>query len=268
MSPPPLFFGFLDQYDELSLASNSESSPPLELEPVRQRRTRIPDKPNYYLNLWSIMKNCIGKELSKIPMPVRSSKKCWIFNFFLPKWSKTKLFPCCLAFPGELQRAAVDASASVWRPRVLRAPGQSRKVSELFRADVLRGGFHRLVLLHYGPPHREALQPLTGGNLWAGPDSRVRLPLALWTGLQKIYVHTWAVCLDQAGFCFQLWRNEWLNVFHPPQVSHHPPAAAHHAFSEKGWTLRQEITLASKFRGKYLSIMPLGKFSAVCIVVV
>ncbi|KAI3353385.1 hypothetical protein L3Q82_019920, partial [Scortum barcoo] len=42
------------------------------------------------------------------------------------------------------------------------------------------------------------------------------------------------------------------------QVSHHPPAAAHHAISEKGWTLRQEITLASKFRGKYLSIMPLG----------
>lgn len=43
------------------------------------------------------------------------------------------------------------------------------------------------------------------------------------------------------------------------QVSHHPPAAAHHAFSEKGWSLRQEITLASKFRGKYLSIMPLGE---------
>lgn len=43
------------------------------------------------------------------------------------------------------------------------------------------------------------------------------------------------------------------------QVSHHPPAAAHHAISEKGWTLRQEITLTSKFRGKYLSIMPLGE---------
>lgn len=36
----------------------------------RQRRTRVPDKPNYPLNLWSIMKNCIGKDLSKIPMPV------------------------------------------------------------------------------------------------------------------------------------------------------------------------------------------------------
>ena len=36
----------------------------------RPRRTRVPDKPNYPLNLWSIMKNCIGKDLSKIPMPV------------------------------------------------------------------------------------------------------------------------------------------------------------------------------------------------------
>lgn len=48
------------------------------------------------------------------------------------------------------------------------------------------------------------------------------------------------------------------------QVSHHPPAAAHHAISEKGWTLRQEITLASKFRGKYLSIMPLGGWICLC----
>ncbi|KGL83091.1 Oxysterol-binding protein 1, partial [Tinamus guttatus] len=40
-----------------------------DLLPKKRRRTRIPDKPNYSLNLWSIMKNCIGKELSKIPMP-------------------------------------------------------------------------------------------------------------------------------------------------------------------------------------------------------
>jgi len=43
------------------------------------------------------------------------------------------------------------------------------------------------------------------------------------------------------------------------QVSHHPPAAAHHVYSKRGWTLWQEITIASKFRGKYLSIMPLGR---------
>ena len=43
------------------------------------------------------------------------------------------------------------------------------------------------------------------------------------------------------------------------QVSHHPPSAAHYVFSKNGWSLWQEITISSKFRGKYLSIMPLGE---------
>ena len=36
----------------------------------RARRRTIPERPNQSLNLWSFMKNCIGKELTKIPMPV------------------------------------------------------------------------------------------------------------------------------------------------------------------------------------------------------
>lgn len=51
----------------------NQESPSQELVPLKKRRTRIPDKPNYSLNLWSIMKNCIGKELSKIPMPVSAT---------------------------------------------------------------------------------------------------------------------------------------------------------------------------------------------------
>uniref|UniRef100_A0A665USX5 Oxysterol-binding protein n=1 Tax=Echeneis naucrates TaxID=173247 RepID=A0A665USX5_ECHNA len=42
------------------------------------------------------------------------------------------------------------------------------------------------------------------------------------------------------------------------QVSHHPPAAAHHVMSQRGWTLWQHITIDSKFRGKYISVVPLG----------
>ncbi|KPJ14800.1 Oxysterol-binding protein 1 [Papilio machaon] len=38
------------------------------------RRVRVPEKPNYPLSLWSIMKNCIGKDLSKIPIPVNFSE--------------------------------------------------------------------------------------------------------------------------------------------------------------------------------------------------
>lgn len=39
---------------------------------IAERRTRIPPKPNHKMNLWTVMKNCIGKDLSKIPMPVSS----------------------------------------------------------------------------------------------------------------------------------------------------------------------------------------------------
>ena len=37
---------------------------------LAKRRTTIPPKPSHRLNLWTIMKNCIGRDLSKIPMPV------------------------------------------------------------------------------------------------------------------------------------------------------------------------------------------------------
>ena len=41
---------------------------------VKQRRKEITLRPNYSINLWSIMKNCIGKDLSKIPIPVNFSE--------------------------------------------------------------------------------------------------------------------------------------------------------------------------------------------------
>lgn len=66
----PTFIPLLPQVFESSNQSSYNESTCKGLLPKKRRRTRIPDKPNYSLNLWSIMKNCIGKELSKIPMPV------------------------------------------------------------------------------------------------------------------------------------------------------------------------------------------------------
>jgi len=48
---------------------------------TRRRRTAIPDRPNYSLNLWTIMKNCIGKDLSRIPMPVSSLLRAFVLAF-------------------------------------------------------------------------------------------------------------------------------------------------------------------------------------------
>ncbi|KAA0188808.1 hypothetical protein HAZT_HAZT001529 [Hyalella azteca] len=41
-------------------------------------------------------------------------------------------------------------------------------------------------------------------------------------------------------------------------VSHHPPIMAQHVEGVQGWTSWQEFSMSSKFRGKYLQIIPLG----------
>ena len=47
------------------------------------------------------------------------------------------------------------------------------------------------------------------------------------------------------------------NVQWTLQVSHHPPMFAMHV-EHKDWTFWEEYTVASKFRGKYIVIYPIG----------
>uniref|UniRef100_A0A8D2JL90 Oxysterol-binding protein n=1 Tax=Varanus komodoensis TaxID=61221 RepID=A0A8D2JL90_VARKO len=160
--------------------------------PKTRRRTRIPDKPNYSLNLWSIMKNCIGKELSKIPMPV---------NFNEPL--------------SMLQRLTEDLEYHELLDKAVKCESSVEQMC--FVAAFSVSSYSTTV-------HRTAkpFNPLLGETFEMDR-------------------------LDEMGFRSLC-----------EQVSHHPPAAAHHVYSKRGWTLWQEITIASKFRGKYLSIMPLG----------
>ncbi|XP_068607566.1 oxysterol-binding protein 1 [Brachionichthys hirsutus] len=184
-------------FDELSLASNSESPQPLEVEPVRQRRARIPDKPNYYLNLWSVMRNCIGKELSKIPMPVNFNEPLSMLQRLSEDLEYYELLDKAAKCQSSLEQMCYVAAFTV----------------SSYSTTVHRTG--------------KPFNPLLGETFE----------------------------LDRLRECGYRSLCE--------QVSHHPPAAAHHAQSEKGWTLRQEITLSSKFRGKYLSIMPLGSIQCI-----
>ncbi|XP_056888506.1 oxysterol-binding protein 2 isoform X2 [Takifugu flavidus] len=179
-----------NQDDHMSPSCNDVSGK--ELQPRRRRRTRIPDKPNYSLNLWSIMKNCIGKELSKIPMPV---------NFNEPL--------------SMLQRLSEDLEYHELLDKAARCDSSLEQMCLVAAFSV--SSYSTTV-------HRTAkpFNPLLGETY----------------ELDR---------LEEFGYRSLC-----------EQVSHHPPAAAHHVISQRGWTLRQEITIASKFRGKYLSIMPLG----------
>uniref|UniRef100_A0A8C3A4S5 Oxysterol-binding protein n=1 Tax=Cyclopterus lumpus TaxID=8103 RepID=A0A8C3A4S5_CYCLU len=158
----------------------------------RTRRSRIPDKPNYSLNLWSIMKNCIGKDLSKIPMPV---------NFNEPL--------------SMLQRLTEDLEYSELLDRASRCHSSLEQMCLVAAFSV--SSYSTTV-------HRTAkpFNPLLGETY----------------ELDR---------LEEYGY-----RSI------SEQVSHHPPAAAHHVTSQRGWTLWQHITIDSKFRGKYISVLPSG----------
>ncbi|XP_077574822.1 oxysterol-binding protein 1-like [Stigmatopora nigra] len=179
--------------DELSLASASTSASTS----AARRRTRIPEKPDYYLNLWSVMKNCIGKELSKIPMPV---------NFNEPL--------------SMLQRLTEDLE---YHHLLDKAAKCGSSLEQMCYVAAFTVSSYSTTVQRTGKP----FNPLLGETFE----------------------------LDRLQDCGYRSLCE--------QVSHHPPAAAHHAFSENGWTLRQEIVLASKFRGKYLSIIPLGSIQCI-----
>ncbi|CEF65395.1 Oxysterol-binding protein 2 [Strongyloides ratti] len=145
---------------------------------IKIRRTKIPEKQNKPLNLWSIMKNCIGKELSKIPMPV---------NFNEP-----------ISY---LQRITEDLEYA----QLLDIASQKDSLEQL-------------------------------AYLAAFASS----------------------CYSSTGETFECDRIDdlgWRSI--TEQVSHHPPAAAHYA-EGKDWELYQDFLLTSKFRGKYLSVQPIG----------
>ena len=161
-------------------------------------RTKIPDKPNYSLNLWSIIKNSIGQDLSKIPMPVNFNEPL----SFLQRISEA------LEYSSLLDTAAKCKSSQEQMAYIV-AFSVSAYASTLYRT---------------GKP----FNPLLGETYEF--DRR-----------------------DDLGFRMIC-----------EQVSHHPPIAAIHVDSadigpNSGWTFWSEISLESKFRGKYLDVNPLGQ---------
>ncbi|NXU67886.1 OSBP1 protein, partial [Horornis vulcanius] len=146
---------------------------------------------------WSIMKNCIGKELSKIPMPVNFNEPLSMLQRLTEDLEYHELLDRAARCESSLEQLCYVAAFTV-----------SSYSTTVFRTS-------------------KPFNPLLGETFE----------------------------LDR------LEENGYRSLCE--QVSHHPPAAAHHADSKNGWTLRQEIKITSKFRGKYLSIMPLGTIHCV-----
>lgn len=185
--------GNMDVTDRISVNSSQALTPTLSNQNrvVRKRRTRVPEKPNYPLNLWSIIKNCIGKDLSKIPMPV---------NFNEPL--------------SMLQRLTEDFEYSEILDRAAQAKDTCEQLAYVTAFTV---SSYSTTSNRTGKP----FNPLLGETYECDRT-------------------------DDLG-----WRciNE--------QVSHHPPMAAQYC-EGRGWRCWQEFSMTSKFRGKYIQIVPLG----------
>lgn len=182
-----------DMTDRVAINSNSSTSFKIQEKNVvaRKRRTKVPDKPNHPLNLWSIIKNCIGKDLSKIPMPV---------NFNEPL--------------SMLQRLTEDFEYA----DLLDKAAQCKTVCEqLAYVAAFTISSYSTTANRTGKP----FNPLLGETYEC----------------DRTDDFGWR-CLSE-------------------QVSHHPPMAAQ--FCEgRGWKSWQEFTMTSKFRGKYIQVVPLG----------
>ncbi|XP_038149695.1 oxysterol-binding protein 2 [Cyprinodon tularosa] len=172
--------------------NESDNSGTNQMQLRRTRRSRIPDKPNYSLNLWSIMKNCIGKDLSRIPMPVNFNEPLSMLQRLTEDLEYSELLDRAAHCDSSLEQMCLVAAFSV-----------SSYSTTVHRTS-------------------KPFNPLLGETY----------------ELDR---------LEEYGY-----RSI------SEQVSHHPPAAAHHVASERGWTLWQHITIDSKFRGKYISVVPLG----------
>ncbi|XP_017776763.1 PREDICTED: oxysterol-binding protein 1 isoform X2 [Nicrophorus vespilloides] len=158
---------------------------------ARSRRTTVPEKPNYPLNLWSIVKNCIGKDLSKIPMPV---------NFSEPL--------------SMLQRLAEDFEYADILDKAATCTDVCEQLAYVAAFTI---------------------------SSYSTTSSRTGKPFN-----------------PLLGETFEFDRSDdlgWKLV--SEQVSHHPPMVAQHC-EGRGWICWQEFTMTSKFRGKYLQVVPLG----------
>ncbi|XP_053617090.1 oxysterol-binding protein 1 isoform X2 [Plodia interpunctella] len=160
------------------------------------RRARVPDKPNYPLSLWSIMKNCIGKELSKIPIPVNFSEPLSMLQRLVEDYEYSYILDKAAQFSDPAQQLAHVAAFTV--------------------------------------------------SSYATTSCRTNKPFN--------------PLLGETYECDRMADLGWRAI--SEQVSHHPPMVAQFCEGQAGWQCWQEFTMTTKFRGKYLQVVPLGSASA------
>ncbi|CAG7833943.1 unnamed protein product [Allacma fusca] len=158
---------------------------------VKKRRTRIPDRPNVSLSLWSILKNAIGKDLTKIPIPVNFSEPLSMLQRLTEDYEYSEILDSaakCDNYTEEMCMVAAFTVSSYACCSVRTTKPFNPLLGETFECD------------------------RTDDKGWR--------------------------CINE-------------------QVKHHPPTVAQHCEGQ-GWTMWQDFTMKSKFKGNYLELTPSG----------
>eukprot|EP00049_Salpingoeca_infusionum_P026955 m.29196 g.29196 ORF g.29196 m.29196 type:complete len:780 (-) comp9142_c0_seq2:287-2626(-) len=154
-------------------------------------RRSIPDRPSKNVSLWGIMKNCIGKDLSRIPMPVNFNEPISLTQRVLEDVRYYDLLYQAVTKDDPAERMAYVAT---------------------FVLSAFAATFNRTF---------KPFNPLLGETF----------------EMDRTATLGWRAIAEQ--------------------VSHHPPRCAFHVESAD-WIVWQDFSLDSKFRGKYLQMIPTG----------
>jgi len=79
----------------------------------RARRTKVPEKPDISFSLWGIMKNCIGKDLSKIPVPVNFSEPLSMLQRLAEDFEYSDILDKAAAMEDDYEQMAYVAAFTV-----------------------------------------------------------------------------------------------------------------------------------------------------------
>lgn len=142
----------------------------------------------------------------------------------------------------QFQRTVVHATAINRRLWICRSVRHGSRMWWSMRTIGVCGCIHHFQLFNVQQSNRQAIQSVIGRNFWMWSNGWFGMALCSRTGMKMLQ---WVMKCNVAS------------VHSNSQVSHHPPMAAIHC-EGRGWSCWQEFTMTSKFRGKYLQVIPLG----------
>jgi len=135
----------------------------------RKRRTRVPDKPDISFSLWSIMKNCIGKDLSKIPVPVNFSEPLSMLQRLTEDFEYYEILDRAASMEDDIEQMAYVAAFTVssYSTTAIRAGKPFNpllgETYEMDRSQDLGWRCFSEQVLHHPPMVAQYCESLTGG---------------------------------------------------------------------------------------------------------